>query len=50
MKANNISDLASKRKSDFEKIKKFEKWMEKVKNIHVENNKRMCNAYEIVIG
>lgn len=48
---NNISDLAPKRKSDFEKIKKFEKWMrKKVKNIHVGNNKRMCNAYEIIIN
>ena len=40
---NNISELAPKRKSDFEKIKKL-------KNVHVGNNKRMCNAYEIVIG
>ena len=43
MKANNISDLAPKKKPD------FEKWMEKVKNIHVGNNERMCRAYEIVI-
>ena len=43
MKANNISDLAPKKKPD------FEKWMEKVKNIHVGNNERMCLAYEIVI-
>ena len=37
---NNISDLAPKRKSDFEKVK----------NIHVGKNKRMCRAYEIVIA
>ena len=50
MKANNISDLAPKRKSDFDKVKKFEKWMrKKLKNVHVGNNERMCNAYEIVI-
>ena len=46
---NNISDLAPKKKSDFEKVLEFEKWMEKVKNIHVGKNKRMCRAYEIVI-
>ena len=50
MKANNISDLAPKRKSDFEKVLEFEKWMEKVKNIHVGKNKRMCRAYEIIIA
>ena len=51
MKANNISDLAPKRKSDFEKVLEFENWMrEKVKNIHVGKNKRMCRAYEIVIA
>lgn len=50
MKANNISDLATK-KTDFEKVLEFESWMrEKVKNIHVGKNKRMCRAYEIVIG
>ena len=49
MKTNNISDLAPKR-TDFEKVKKFEKWMrKKLKNVHVGNNERMCRAYEIVI-
>lgn len=50
MKANNTSNLAPKRKSDFEKVLEFEKWMEKVKNIHVGKNKRMCRAYEIIIA
>ena len=37
--------------TDFEKVKKFEKWMrKKLKNVHVGNNERMCNAYEIVIA
>ena len=48
MKVNNISDLAPKR-TDFEKIKKFEKWIEKIHNVHRGNEKKMCNAYEIVI-
>ena len=48
---NNMSDLAPKKKTDFEKILDFEKWMrEKVKNIHAGKNKRMCRAYEIVIA
>lgn len=47
---NNISDLAPK-KTDFEKVLEFEQWMrEKVKNIHVGKNKRMCRAYEIIIN
>ena len=50
MKANNISDLAPKRKSDFEKVLEFEKWIEKIQNQYRRKNKRMCNAYEIVIG
>lgn len=49
MKVNNISDLAPKR-TDFEKIKKFEKWIEKIQNVHRGNEKKMCNAYEIVIA
>ena len=49
MKAINTSNLAPK-KTDFEKVKKFEKWMrKKLKNVHVGNNERMCRAYEIVI-
>ena len=48
---NNISDLAPKIKSDFEKVLDFENWMrEKIKNIYVGKNKRMCRAYEIVIA
>lgn len=38
------------KKTDFEKIKRFEKWMrKKVKNIYVGNNEKMCNAYEIIL-
>lgn len=46
---NNISDLAPIQKNDFQKILEFENWMrEKVRNIHVGKNKRMCRAYEII--
>lgn len=38
------------KKTDFDKIKKFEKWMKKMKNIYIGNNDRMCNAYEIIIN
>jgi len=39
------------KKTDFDKIKRFEKWMrKKLKNVHVGNNERMCNAYEIIIN
>lgn len=39
MKENNISDLAPKR-TDFEKVKKFEKWIEKIQNVHRGNEKK----------
>ena len=45
---NNISDLAPKRKTDFEKVLDFENWIEKIQNIHRGNVKRMCLAYEII--
>jgi len=38
------------KKTDFEKIKKFEKWMKKMKNIYIGSNERMCSAYEIIIN
>lgn len=47
---NNISDLTPKRKTDFQKIKAFEKWLKKIKNIYIGNNERMCRAYEIIIN
>ena len=50
MKANNTSDLAPKRKkSATEIMTDFDKWIEKIQNVHRGNEKKMCNAYEIVI-
>ena len=47
---NNISDLAPKRKTDKQKIKRFEKWMTyRIKNMYIGNNESMCNAYQIVL-
>jgi len=34
------------KKTDFDKIKKFEKWIEKIQNVHRGNIQKMGDAYE----
>ena len=48
--APQINEIFKSQDSIFEKIKKFEKWIEKIQNVHRGNEKKMCNAYEIVIA
>ncbi len=46
MKQNNISDIAPKRKTATEIMNDFDKWIEKIQNVHRGNNKKMGDAYE----
>lgn len=38
------------KKSEIKKLEKFNNWMrDKIKNLHYSDNKRMCNAYQIIL-
>jgi len=43
---NNISDLAPKRKSPIQRMNDFDKWIEKIQNVHRGNIQKMGDAYE----
>jgi len=43
---NNISDLAPKRKTQVEIMNEFDKWIEKIQNVHRGNIQKMGDAYE----
>ena len=43
---NNISDLAPKRKSATQQMLDFDKWIDKIQNVHRGNIQKMGDAYE----